>query len=52
MGRGAVGHSRLLDSLCLSSAQAMSGKAPPKAAEPEVAQEPVKRRNKPRQRKG
>eukprot|EP00321_Phaeocystis_globosa_P017040 CAMPEP_0118828658 /NCGR_PEP_ID=MMETSP1162-20130426/19366_1 /TAXON_ID=33656 /ORGANISM="Phaeocystis Sp, Strain CCMP2710" /LENGTH=177 /DNA_ID=CAMNT_0006759693 /DNA_START=76 /DNA_END=609 /DNA_ORIENTATION=+ len=31
---------------------AMSGKAPPKAAEPEVAQEPVKRRNKPRQRKG
>ena len=31
---------------------AMSGKAPPKAAEPEVVQEPVKRRNKPRQRKG
>jgi len=31
---------------------AMSGKAPPKAAEPEVPQEPVKRRNKPRQRKG
>ena len=52
VNRGAVGHSRLLDSLCLSSAQAMSGKAPPKAAEPEVAQEPVKRRNKPRQRKG
>ena len=52
VGRGAVGPSRLLDSLCLSSAQAMSGKAPPKAAEPEVAQEPVKRRNKPRQRKG
>ena len=52
VGREAVGHSRLLDSLCLPSAQAMSGKAPPKAAEPEVAQEPVKRRNKPRQRKG
>ena len=39
------------DSACLSSAQAMSGKAPPKAAE--VPQEPVKpRRHKPRQRKG
>ena len=49
---GSWGCSRLPDSACVSSAQAMSGKAPPKAAEPEVAQEPVKRRNKPRQRKG
>ena len=49
---GSWGCSRLPDSACVSSAQAMSGKAPPKAAEPEVPQEPVKRRNKPRQRKG